>query len=95
MADKVPTPNLDKMLAVKEEAGVVQQFIDWFCDEYQPNQMNYGLDAHTDERIREKIMARYFGVDLDACERERMALLDSLRDTHRQERIIKRRKARA
>lgn len=88
------TPNLDKMIALGDERQHVQDFIDWLLDN-SDNRLYMNNDVIGSDRSREKVMAAYFGIDLDEAERERMAVLEELREGHRQERVIKRRKARA
>jgi hypothetical protein len=69
------------MLAVKGESQIIGSFIEWLgengmaiChvtdDDDVPYTPEYGGI--------EKMLARYFDVDLNAAERERQAILDSL-----------------
>lgn len=75
----VKTPELDKMLGVKPRADIIAGFLNWLdenkrviCghdgDEYWPIATN-----------KEKLLAEFLDIDLDKCERERMAILESLR----------------
>jgi hypothetical protein len=91
----VQTPNLDKMLAKKDEAAALQTFIDWYCDEYLPNRIppHDELTIHSHEHERQNIMAAFYGIDLDAAEHERMALLTDIRQDYKAQDAIKRKQA--
>lgn len=81
---------LDKMLAQRDDQQTIQNFIDWYCDEWLGHpgwsQFSHGVG----ETVREEIMAAYFGIDLKEAERERMALLTDLRQDHKVQDAIKR-----
>lgn len=88
-AKTVQTPNLDKLVAVKEEATIIQNFIDWYCD---TDHADISLEAngeYTDERDRERLMAEYFGIDLKEAEKERQALLTDIRQDYKVQDAIK------
>ncbi len=75
-----PTPELDKMLAVKDKSQAIGEFLDWL-----QHDKNYVL-AEYGEKDRlyplyssiETLLAEYFGIDLKKIEQERRAILKSL-----------------
>lgn len=84
---KVATPTLDKLGLVQTESQVVGAFIEWLgeqgivlcsaaksCDTWLGDKSLAPIGESTD-----KLLARYFGIDLDAAERERVALLNEAR----------------
>lgn len=85
-----PCPECDKLTVVSEKSNAIGEFLDWmiertdyrvcdfigdkFCDgEYSPS-------SHLE---REKLLAKYFEIDLDKVEDEGRALLDWIRQEHR------------
>lgn len=87
------TPNLDRMFAVKDKSAIVQDFIDWYCDEYLGGGHPYSLHADSGDCQREAVMAAYFGIDLRQAEKERMTLLQDIREDHKVEASIQRKAA--
>lgn len=92
-----PTPELDRMLAVKDKSQAIGEFIDWLYDQdIQLGQPHSHANCERDtwggwacglskdefeghnEPI-EKLLARYFEIDLVKVESERRAILDALR----------------
>jgi len=77
------TPELDKMLAVKDKSLILSGFIDWLHEQqYVLAQYEGGFNG--DELIPvfkdpEHLLADFFGIDLKKAEKERVALLESLR----------------
>lgn len=81
---KVATPALDKMLAVKAQSQTIGEFLDWLAAQ------RLVLASYRGDRLLpaqgcepEALLARYFEIDLAACEQERRALLTGLRVDHR------------
>lgn len=90
---KVETPELDKMLKVKNESQAIGEFIEslrekglYICREVDKE---YGLttvDDNGDDYSTyventtsiEELLADFFGIDLKKCEEERQAILNSL-----------------
>lgn len=82
------TPELDKQAKIIDsgDAAVVQDFLDWLIEE-----RGYTLCVPKEDSLHgyylpapsyggpEQLMADFFGIDRDAVERERRALLDYLR----------------
>ncbi len=86
MATKPLTPELDKMLAVKEKSQLIGEFLEHLQEgEVYLCQMQ---DAEDGEQVFretnftiEQILANYFKIDLDKAEQERVDLLEWVRET--------------
>ena len=87
MTINIPTPELDKMLAVKAESQPIGEFLDWLGGEgihlctYRESANGFadGFFVPDDRRI-EQLLADYFDIDLQRAEEERTALLDAIRN---------------
>lgn len=81
MTEKIKTPELDKMLKVKNVSQAIGMFIDWLQQEKQIVFAIYDDGNDMLEQVRtntEKFLAEYFGIDLEKAEKERRAILKSL-----------------
>jgi hypothetical protein len=81
---KVDTPMLDRMRAVKADSQKIGSFIDWLNERGTPICEKVHDDRFGDEMVPvsdsiEKLLARYFEIDLVKVEDERRALLDEMR----------------
>ena len=75
------TPELDKMLEVKEKSQVIGQFLEWFQEGYVIAEYSSdGADLLHANINTEKLLAKYFKIDLKKIEKERSAILDWMRD---------------
>jgi hypothetical protein len=82
-----PTPTLDKMLDVKDRSQAIGEFLEWLEDEkgveLVTTELHHGgsraLEYVPLRQGTESLLAEFFGIDLDAAEREKRALLDELR----------------
>lgn len=77
------TPELDKMLAVKERSQAISEFLEWLGTTNEPISFCF-YDADRDEYMTipqstKQLLAEFFGIDLNKCERERQQLLADLR----------------
>lgn len=88
MAERPPTPELDKQLAIIEsgKAATVQDFYDWIrekgwaiCEPNPDSLRNYYTQIYTQP---EQLMADFFGIDRDKIEAERRALLEYIQVQH-------------
>ena len=77
------TPELDKMLAVREKSRVLTKFVHWLeesdmriCDRAE---YGNGPDYTPQRQSYEQLFARFLDIDLDLVETERRALLDHQR----------------
>ena len=83
------TPELDRMLAVKEKSQTIGEFIEWLTNsslmicEYGANTCPF-----CDDEIKallpvrstiEQLLADFFKIDLGKCEQERQQILADLR----------------
>ena len=81
----VKTRELDKMIAVKPRADIIAGFLDWMDENKLVIATYQDLDGEEhdfprpDGRSKEKLLAAFFEIDLDKCERERQAILDAIR----------------
>lgn len=82
MSNYPPTPELDKMLAVKDKSQMIGVFLDWLQDEkkivfakyYDEESLCPSYDTI------EKLLADYFEIDLNKIEQERRAILESFQN---------------
>ena len=80
------TPELDKMRAVRDRSQIIGEFLEWLTGEEGTTLCKViirGGLAH-DKVVpcvesTEKLLGRYFGIDLDAADREQRKLLEELR----------------
>jgi hypothetical protein len=95
VAVKIPTPNLDKMMANKDWSQQLGGFLDWLLNTKSLQICKYDRDiklgplsVHPDtgvplfvpvHRSINQWLADYIGIDLDAAEDERMAVLRMVR----------------
>lgn len=84
MGEMPPTPMLDRMKAVRERTQAIGEFLEWL------QSRGYVLCSRTEgecpdipylpaAKSTEELLAEYFGIDLDAAERERRAVLEWVR----------------
>ena len=72
------TPELDKMKAVHEKSQAIGEFLEWLHSKginlakYPDNSDYLSIYRYSTE----KILAEFFGIDLDKCEKERRQLLE-------------------
>ena len=83
------TPELDKMLAAKEKSLVVSEFLDWLdvqcykiccCDDDDNSNELYYIDE-----TKEQLLANFFGIDLDKCEKEKQQILANLQKQNKED----------
>jgi hypothetical protein len=75
-------PECDKIVANHEKSQVIGEFLDWL-EEWHPTEAEKVLARMKGRReyfsSKEKLLAEYFGIDLNKVEVERRALLESIR----------------
>lgn len=74
------TPQLDRMREVQAESQAVGQFLEWLSEQ-RIDLCSLIVGSGHDRWApitdgTEKLLARYFGIDLNAVERERRAVLN-------------------
>lgn len=86
--ENVKTPELDKMLAVKDKSQEIGAFLDSLSEQGYAicEHKQYGEDEwdgpsgyHPVRKNIEQLLAEYFNIDLKKCEEERQAILASLK----------------
>lgn len=89
--EQVKTPELNKMLAVKDKSQLIGEFLEWLgelgialtrWDRQGCEMCGEGGYESIDENTQQ-ILARYFDIDPDKCEKEQQALLDALREDNK------------
>jgi hypothetical protein len=77
------TPMLDKMLEIQEQSQICGEFLEWLQGKYamfelkniRDNSFYHGAGDYINT---EKLLAEFFGIDLEEAEKEKSALLKSL-----------------
>lgn len=77
------TPELDKILAVREKSQIIGEFLDTAREEgvelCEAEETARGERWYPMKNSVEQMLARYFDIDLEKCEKERVALLEEIR----------------
>lgn len=82
------TPELDKMLAVKEKSQTIGEFLQWLAgQEFEICECGKILDNYDEKmdgllpvrKSTEQLLAEFFEIDLNKCEQERQQILADLR----------------
>jgi hypothetical protein len=74
------TPTLDRMLAVQGQTQPAGQLLDWLEQQgWQIVQMGPDGEVRVARPSIERLLAEWQGINLDAAERERRAVLDWVR----------------
>ena len=77
------TPTLDKMLEIQEQSQLCGEFLEWLQRKYAIFEIKVARDNPFYEGVgdyinTEKLLAEFFGIDLEEAERERELLLQEL-----------------
>lgn len=82
---KVKTPELDKMLEVRDDSQRIGEFLEWLSEQEitlaewtGDDCMECGGSLMDISQTREQLLANFFVIDLDKCEKERQNLLDAV-----------------
>ena len=95
----ISTPECDRMLAVKDKSQVIGNFLEWLDsvglvidriatkkderdDDGEDNGIEEGQRLPYYESI-EKLLARYFKIDLNKVDAEQRAILDEIRESQK------------
>lgn len=80
------TPNLDEMLKHRGESELCKKFLDWFLQKYTAFEKRQRRETALvnpcgsgDYIDKERLLAEFFGIDLDEAEKERELLLNGMR----------------
>lgn len=71
------TPELDKMVAVRDQSQVIGEFLDWL--KHERGCAFYDVELIPIHDSIEELLARFFGIDLDKVEAERREILAEIR----------------
>ena len=85
VTNEVATPTLDRMLEIRDQAQICGEFLDWFLCKYsvfdrrakRESPVGY-VTGSGDYISKERLLAEFFGIDLDEAEREKQAILSAL-----------------
>lgn len=82
---EVPTPELDKMEAARHETQAVSDFIDWLSEQdiELASRSECGYRLRPVMEGKDKMLARWKDIDLNACEKERQAILDNFLESQK------------
>lgn len=76
---EIQTPELDKMEAARPMTQAAAEFFDWLTEQdfelAKRSECGYYLTPVMESK--DKLLARWQDLDLDACEKERQAILDN------------------
>lgn len=75
-----PTPMLDKMEAVRARSQEIGEFLEWLGQQGYVICCSGRYPPAPAGKSTEQLLAEYFGIDLEAAERERRAVLDFVRE---------------
>ena len=78
------TPTLDKMLEIQEQSQLCGEFLEWLQSKYamfdKKQKRDNGIFLGSGDYINtEKLLAEFFGIDLEEAEREKETILNSMR----------------
>lgn len=89
------TPELEKINTHHEDSQKIGEFIEWLNDDQNITLCTYVRHCDADYEDHDiyapvtlaivDLLAKYFGVDLDKAEKERVALLEEIRATNAEE----------
>lgn len=84
------TPTLDRILEIQEQSELCGDFLDWFLHKYSvferkqkresPFVNAYGAGDYIN---KEKLLADFFGIDLEVAEREKDQILQIEQNKHK------------
>ena len=84
--EKIKTPELDKIREIRDKSQSIGEFLDWLLGEKGYHIAEYKkFDEFDEEQLvtiyldREKILAEFYGIDLNKAEEERVKVLNSIR----------------
>lgn len=87
----IPTPELDKLTAIKDQSQTIGAFLDWYRSEEGGGHLcvlvededRETADFFHDHRSIEGLLAKYFEIDLAKIEAEKLAILEELRNNQK------------
>lgn len=86
------TPEIDRMLEVKEDSQRIGEFLEWLAEQEiilaewtGSDCVGCGEGYVEISQTREQLIANYFEIDLVKAEKERQAILDNIRAKNRKD----------
>lgn len=79
MSERPATPECDKALAVRDRSNAISEFLEWLDARGVCLARYQGEHLYSVNGSRERLLAEHFGIDLDAMEREKRAILDTMK----------------
>jgi len=76
---KIKTPELDRLSAISEKSHIIGGFLEWLCEDHTICVWDEPGEYFPTHKSIEKLLAEYFNIDLKKVEKEKSALLDTLR----------------
>lgn len=83
---EVKTPTLDRMVEIQDQSQLCGEFLDWFLRKYavfdkkQKRESPFAdVMGNGDYINKEKLLAEFFDIDLEEAEKERLAILASIK----------------
>ena len=77
------TPTLDRMLACRPKLDAINDFIDWMDGEgvvFATYNNSLDCPVHEIDLSRERLLAKYCDIDLNEADKEKVALLEKIRE---------------
>ncbi len=79
------TPTLDKMIEIQEQSQLCGEFLEWLQSKYamfdKKQKRDSGIFLGSGDYINtEKLLAEFFGIDLEEAEKEKSMLLETERN---------------
>lgn len=91
--EEIKTPTLEKIKAIQRESELFGKFLDWLLQKYTVFDRKQVRDSPFADVMgagdyinKERLLAEFFDIDLDAANKERELLLKSLQE-HGKERV--------
>lgn len=81
-------PECEKMAAVKDQSQIISEFLEWMQHEQKLIicvYSDYSRKYIPVDTTFEKLLAKFFEIDLDKIEEEQRYMLDEIRNHHQKE----------
>lgn len=83
--NKSESPTLDRMIEIREQSQLCEEFLDWLLRKYTVFDRKRKRESpfanvmgNGDYINKEKLLAEFFDIDLVEAEKERQAMLDAM-----------------
>lgn len=93
---KINTPTLDRMVEIQEQSQLCGEFLEWLQNKYTMFDKKIKRESPFMDVMRdtgdyiniEKILAEFFGIDLEEAEREKELLLELETNKHKEHHCV-------